>query len=93
MSVRAHPVKLDYKNIEETFNLWHDAQFVDVLDSLDMLRYTDDGGGHICIDEYELERIREYIKENNITTDERTKEIMKDIEENIKEDKTHYICF
>ena len=93
MSVSGHPVKINYKNLETTFNIGHDKMFVDVLDNLNMLKHTDDGGGHICIDEYEIERIREYLKENNITADERTKEILNDIEENIRKDKTHYICF
>lgn len=94
VSVRAHPFKLDFKNLCATFNLWHDENILNALISVGNY-YSEENGniGLVNIDEYSFEQMKEYWKEQKTVLTEDEKEALKEIEENIKNETYDYICY
>jgi hypothetical protein len=70
MSVRAHRATIQY-DLEETFNLWHDSVFMELLEEAGCLSTLNDGGGYLEISEESLaqkeilERVRGHVKDGD----------------------------
>jgi hypothetical protein len=101
MSVRAYPIrKIEYGG--ELFNLWHDEYFLELLERAGLTEQLNmDSCGIIGICRVTLEDLKQMIKDDEkgsvgdleISKIERAKEIIKDIEVEMEQQKTDCIDF
>lgn len=89
MSVRAYRINKIESEQNASFNLWHDTELMEFLESNGMYNtLNDDGNGHIEVSVFSLEKAVE-----TLTLEDYTKEaILKDIAW-AKEQKAEYIMY
>jgi hypothetical protein len=98
MSVRAHRAIIRY-DLEETFNLWHDRAFMELLEEAGCLRTLNDGGGYLEISEESLAQIEERFRaiESELSDEDRetTREILERVRKHVKDGDgfARYWCF
>lgn len=100
MSIRAHPIReITYGG--ETFNLWHDKYFMELLEGEGFFETLAEGTGISEISPEMIEDMEKQFKEDMSKLDKetiaRTKEIFKDLrkemEESIKRDEGGYVSY